>query len=86
MRDPIAFGKVGRFEVKGRTVFDAYWNDPDLTAIAFRDGWFFTGDVARLDPDGNFIQLDREVDVIHTTTGDVYSLLIEEEVHKALRI
>jgi acyl-coenzyme A synthetase/AMP-(fatty) acid ligase len=80
--EPVAQGSVGRLEVKGKTVFDSYWNDPEMTAIAFRDGWFFTGDVARLDGDGNFIQLDREVDVIHTRAGDVYSLLIEEELHK----
>lgn len=75
-------GSVGRLEVKGKTVFNSYWNDPELTAASFRDEWFFTGDVARLGPDGHFVQLDREVDVIHTATGDVYSLLIEEEVHR----
>jgi long-chain acyl-CoA synthetase len=79
---PVPRGAVGRLEVKGKTVFDSYWNDPDLTSLAFCDGWFFTGDVARLDRDGNFIQLDREVDVIHTGDGDVYTLLIEEIVHK----
>ena len=75
-------GEVGRLEVKGRTVLNAYWNNHALTYEAIRDGWFFTGDVARQERDGHLIQLDREVDVIHTAHGPVYSLLIEEEIHQ----
>ena len=75
-------GETGRLEVKGRTVLDAYWNNATMTREAIRDGWFFTGDVARQEKDGHLIQLDREVDVIHTAQGPVYSLLIEEEIHK----
>jgi long-chain acyl-CoA synthetase len=78
---PVLRGGVGRLEVKGRTVFDSYWNDADLTAQVIRDGWFFTGDVARFERDGHVVQLDREVDVIHTRSGDVYSLPIEEMLH-----
>jgi long-chain acyl-CoA synthetase len=73
---------VGRLEVKGKTVFPGYWGQPALTLAAFRDGWFFTGDVARYAPDGHIVQLDREVDVIHTSDGPVYSLPIEETIHK----
>lgn len=73
--------EVGRLEVKGRTVFDSYWNDRPTTLLAFRDGWFFTGDVARRGSDGHLVQLDREVDVIHTASGPVYSLPIEEKLH-----
>jgi acyl-coenzyme A synthetase/AMP-(fatty) acid ligase len=75
-------GEAGRLEVKGRTVLDAYWNNEAMTQEAIRDGWFFTGDVARQEQDGHLIQLDREVDVIHTAHGPVYSLLIEEEIHR----
>lgn len=74
-------GEVGRLEVKGRTLFGGYWNNHALTYAAMRGGWFFTGDVARQDRDGHIIQLDREVDVIHTRTGPVYSLPIEEILH-----
>jgi acyl-coenzyme A synthetase/AMP-(fatty) acid ligase len=75
-------GEVGRLEVKGKTVLDAYWNNQDMTRESIRDGWFFTGDVARQEADGHLIQLDREVDVIHTAHGPVYSLLIEEAIHQ----
>jgi len=75
-------GEVGRLEVKGKTVFREYWNDPQLTNRSFNKGWFFTGDVACMDKYKNIFQLDREVDVIHTEKGDVYSLPIEEKIHK----
>jgi long-chain acyl-CoA synthetase len=78
----VARGETGRLEVKGRTVFAGYWNHHALTFAAMRDRWFFTGDIARRGQDGHLVQLDREVDVIHTTAGPVYSLPIEEKIHK----
>jgi long-chain acyl-CoA synthetase len=75
-------GEAGRLKVKGKTVFAGYWNDHSLTFSAICDEWFFTGDIARQGRDGHLVQLDREVDVIHTTAGPVYSLLIEEKIHK----
>ncbi|MCU1644402.1 MAG: AMP-dependent synthetase and ligase [Nocardia sp.] len=83
---PVKGDSVGRLEVRGRTLFEAYWNNHALTYDAIRDGWFFTGDVARWSGDGHVVQLDREVDVIHTRDGDVYSLLIEERVHKHVAV
>lgn len=74
--------EVGRLEVKGKTLFAGYWNYHDLTFMVKRDGWFFTGDVVRRGRDRHLIQLDREVDVIKTKYGDVYSLPIEEKLHK----
>jgi long-chain acyl-CoA synthetase len=78
----VARGEAGRLEVKGKTVFAGYWNNHSLTFAATRDRWFFTGDIARRGRDGHLVQLDREVDVIRTTAGPVYSLLIEEKIHK----
>lgn len=80
--EPVAKGEVGRFYVKGKTVTEGYWNNHSKTYKETLDRWFFTGDVVRQESDGNIIQLDREVDVIHTNEGDVYSLLIEEIVHQ----
>jgi acyl-coenzyme A synthetase/AMP-(fatty) acid ligase len=78
----VARGEAGRLEVKGKTVFAGYWNNHSLTLAAISDGWFFTGDIARQERDGHLVQLDREVDVIRTAAGPVYSLLIEEKIHK----
>ncbi len=79
---PAGVDEAGRFEVRGKTVFDSYWNDTALTRQAIRDEWFFTGDVVRRGRDGHFVQLDRAVDVIQTAKGAVYSLLVEEKLHK----
>ena len=75
-------GCVGRLEVKGKTVFDCYWNNHALTNRAIRDHWFFTGDIVRRGMDGHLVQLDREVDVIQMLAGAVYTLPIEEKIHR----
>lgn len=75
-------GGIGRFYVKGKTVTEGYWNNHAKTYLEARDGWFFTGDIVRREYDGNIIQLDREVDVVHTVQGDVFTLPIEEKIHK----
>jgi len=77
-----ARGQAGRLEVKGKTVFDGYWNDGALTKSVIRKDWFFTGDIVRHGTDGHIVQLDREVDVIHTAGGPVYTLPMEEKIHR----
>ena len=77
-----AVGEIGRFYVKGKTVTEGYWNNHAKTYLEKQDGWFFTGDIVRRETDGHIIQLDREVDVIHTAQGNVYTLPIEELAHK----
>jgi long-chain acyl-CoA synthetase len=77
-----ARGQAGRLEVKGKTVFDGYWKDDALTKSVIRKNWFFTGDIVRHGTDGHIVQLDREVDVIHTAHGPVYTLPMEEKIHR----
>ena len=77
-----AVGEIGRFYVKGKTVTEGYWNNHAKTYLEKRDGWLFTGDIVRRERDRHIVQLDREVDVIHTAQGHVYTLPIEEQAHK----
>jgi len=74
----VPHGQVGRFMVKGPTLFKGYWNAHDKLHGVVRDGWWWTGDVGYRDRRGNFYHYDRDVDVIHTAEGPVYSLPIEE--------
>jgi long-chain acyl-CoA synthetase len=75
-------GQVGRLMIKGPCMFAGYWNAHDLMYGACRDGWWFTGDMVSIADDGEFIHVDREVDVMHTRHGIVYTLPIEEQVLK----
>ena len=83
---PVPDGFPGELEVRGPTVFLEYWQRPDETGAAFRDGWFRTGDVAVLDR-GAYRLLGRtSVDIIKTGGYKVSALEIEEvlRLHPAI--
>lgn len=83
---PVA-GDSGQLAVRGPQVFKEYWGRPRETAAAFRDGWFLTGDEARLE-DGSYRILGRrKVDVLKTGGYKVSALEVEElyRAHPAVR-
>jgi len=59
----------GEILIKGPTVFEGYFSDPDKTRKTLVDGWLHTGDVGRLDDDGHLIISDRKKDIIITSGG-----------------
>jgi long-chain acyl-CoA synthetase len=59
----------GELLVRGPSVFQGYWQMPEESAAAFEDGWFKTGDVATIDPDGYVSITDRKKDLIKTSGG-----------------
>jgi malonyl-CoA/methylmalonyl-CoA synthetase len=75
---PVPDGTPGELEVRGPSVFLEYWQRPEETRRAFRDGWFRTGDVALVDR-GSYRLLGRtSVDIIKTGGFKVSALEIEE--------
>jgi len=69
----------GELEVKGANVFAGYWRRPDATAAAFTsDGYFRTGDLAQLEPDGYHTLLGRRSDLIISGGFNIYPREIEE--------
>lgn len=80
--NPVSKGQAGLLMIKGKSMFDGYWNAHDTLYAATRDGWWCTGDVLCNAEDGELIHLDREVDVMHTKNGPVYTLPMEEVVLK----
>jgi malonyl-CoA/methylmalonyl-CoA synthetase len=74
----VSLGTPGEIQVKGATVFQEYWENPEATAKAFQDGWFCTGDIAVVE-NGNYRLLGRmSVDIIKTGGYKVSALEIEE--------
>lgn len=71
-------GQAGRLWVRGSLVTTGYAHDPVATAAAIVDGWFDTGDVARLDDAGRVTVLDRAKDMINRGGSKVFSAEVEE--------
>jgi long-chain acyl-CoA synthetase len=59
-----------------------YWNRPDETAIALRDGWLYTGDLGTIDADGYFSIVDRKKDMIIAGGFNVYPRDVEEVLYE----
>ena len=74
----VPVGEPGELCVRGPQIMKGYWNRPDETAIALRDGWLYTGDVARMDEDGFFYIVQRKKDMIIVSGFNVYPNEIEE--------
>lgn len=70
-------GTVGEVVVCGPNVMQGYWNKPELTAAAVRNGWMHTGDGAYMDEDGFIFIADRLKDMIITGGENVYSVEVE---------
>jgi malonyl-CoA/methylmalonyl-CoA synthetase len=75
---PVSDGMVGEVELRGANVFAGYWNDPDATRAAFRDGWFRTGDLASRSADGYYTLSGRSSDLIISGGFNIYPREIEE--------
>ncbi|MGE5605299.1 MAG: class I adenylate-forming enzyme family protein [Bacteroidota bacterium] len=84
---PVAQGEVGELAVKGPGVMKCYYNDPEATAAVLKEGWLYTGDMARMDEDGFIYLVDRKKDVIITGGENIYPVQIEDflRAHDAIK-
>ncbi|MBL8651138.1 MAG: AMP-binding protein [Sphingopyxis sp.] len=73
-----ATGEVGEVAVQGDTLMAGYWNRPEATVAAMKDGWLRTGDLGRLDARGFLTLVDRSKDMIISGGSNVYPREIEE--------
>ncbi len=74
-------GSEGELCIKGPQVMVGYWNNPSATAEVLKDGWLFTGDIAREDEDGFFYITDRKKDMIIYKGYNVYPRELEEVLY-----
>jgi long-chain acyl-CoA synthetase len=73
---------IGRLCVRGSIVIKGYLNLPDETAEAIRDGWFDTGDIARIDEDGFVFIVDRAKDMVLRGGENVYCSEVETAIYQ----
>jgi fatty-acyl-CoA synthase len=70
-------GQAGELLISGPHVCSGYWNNPEATAEALKEGWFHTGDMARQDQDGFFYIAGRYKDMIKSGGENVYAAEVE---------
>ncbi len=75
-------GEEGELIIKGPQVMKGYWNRPDETARTLRNGWLYTGDIARMDEDGYFYIVDRKKDMIIYGGYKIFPREVEEVLYE----
>ncbi|MFF6772993.1 long-chain fatty acid--CoA ligase [Streptomyces sp. NPDC012637] len=75
---PVAAGETGEVLIRGPHVMAGYWGLPEETAAAFTDGWFRSGDAARVDADGYVTIVDRFKDMIISGGENIYPAEVED--------
>ena len=70
-------GENGEVLLRTLNMMKGYWNRPEETAAAIRNGWPYTGDIARMDEDGFFYIMDRKKDMIISGGENIYPAEIE---------
>jgi long-chain acyl-CoA synthetase len=76
----LAVGEVGELVIKSPNVMKGYHNMPTETANTLRDGWLYTGDIARMDEDGFFYIVDRKKELIKPGGYQVWPREVEEVI------
>ena len=75
---PLPPGERGEIVVRGPQLMVRYWNRPEQTATAFRNGWLHTGDVGTMDEDGFFYIVDRKNDMLVSGGYNIYPREVED--------
>ncbi|HKX79132.1 MAG TPA: AMP-binding protein, partial [Novosphingobium sp.] len=80
-------GSAGEIWMRGPQIMTGYWNKPEETAEALRDGWLRSGDVGIMDQDGWFYVIDRQKDMINASGFKVWPREVEDVLleHPAIR-
>jgi acyl-CoA synthetase (AMP-forming)/AMP-acid ligase II len=79
--NPVKKGAVGELVVRGNGVMQEYYKNPEATAKALRNGWLYTGDMAKQDEDGFIFLVDRKKDLIITGGENIFPVEVEDFLH-----
>jgi long-chain acyl-CoA synthetase len=80
--EEMPIGEPGEVVIRGPQVMKGYWQMPEETANALRDGWLYTGDIARMDGEGYLYIVDRKKEVIIASGYNVYPREVEEVLYR----
>ena len=72
--------EIGELVIRGPNVMKEYWNRPEATQEAFTGGWFHSGDLARMDKDGDLYIVDRKKDMFISGGENVYPAEVENAI------
>lgn len=75
-------GEAGELVMRGPQIMIGYWNKPDDNKVSLREGWFYSGDIATMDPDGYFRIVDRKKDMIDVSGYKVWPREVEERLYE----
>ena len=84
----VPLGEPGEIVIKGPQIFKGYWNKPEETDHALKDGWFYSGDVGVMDEDGFITIVDRTKDMIIVSGYKVFSVEVDDKMsmHPAIEL
>jgi long-chain acyl-CoA synthetase len=78
----VEVGALGEIVLRGDNILKGYYKNPDATAVAFRNGWFHTGDIGYKDADGFYFIVDRKSDMIIRGGENIYPREIDEVLYQ----
>ena len=78
----LGVGEEGELIFKGPQIMKGYWNQPEKTKEALRDGWFYTGDIGKMDEDGYFWIVGRKKEMINVSGYKVWPTEVEDFLYK----
>jgi len=80
--EDVARGGVGELIVRGNAVMKEYYGNPEKTAETLKDGWLYTGDMARQDEEGFIYIVDRKKDLVITGGENIFPVEVEETLRR----
>lgn len=81
-RRDVAPDELGEIILRGPKIFAGYWNNPEATEAVLVDGWFHTGDIGRMDPEGYLYVVDRKKDIIVSGGENIASTEVERVIYE----
>jgi acyl-CoA synthetase (AMP-forming)/AMP-acid ligase II len=82
----VPVGEVGELILRGPRNMKGYYNNPDMTAVALKDGWLYTGDLVREDEEGYIYIVDRKKDLIIRGGENIFPVEIEDVLRRHSKI